>query len=76
MLVGVAHDRLSAGGVLAGEDEQGPQAGGGLGGAEAQPGEDPPVLEVAEAVLGWGAGGQGLVSLPMGGGELRAAVAL
>src|SRR5580700_1087482 len=41
-----------------------------LAGLEAQPGEDPPVLEVAEAVLGWGAGGQGLVSLPMGGGEL------
>jgi hypothetical protein len=53
--------------VLAGEDEQGPQHDGGPGGVEAQAGEDPPVL-VAEAVLDGGArGGQGLVSLPLGG---------
>ena len=33
--------------------------------------DDPPVLEVAEAVLDWGAGGgQGLVSLSLGGGGL------
>jgi hypothetical protein len=55
--------------VLAGEDEQGAQHGGGPGGVEAEAGEDPPVLEVAEAVLDWGAGGgQGLVSLPLGWG--------
>ena len=31
--LGVGHDRLSAGGVLAGEDEQGAEQGGGLAGA-------------------------------------------
>jgi len=36
--LGVGHDRLSAGGVLAGEDEQGAQQRGGVGGAEAQAG--------------------------------------
>ena len=57
--------------MLAGQDEQGAQEGGGLGGAEAEPGEDPPVLEVAEAVLDGGAGsGQGLVGLALGGGGL------
>jgi hypothetical protein len=57
--------------VLAGEDEQGAQHGGGLGGAEAEPGEDPPVLEVAEAVPdGCAGGGQGLVSVALGGSEL------
>lgn len=57
--------------MLAGEDEQGAEQHGGLGGAEAQAGEDPPVLEVAEAVLDGGAGGgQGLVSLSLGGGRL------
>ena len=49
--MGVGHDRLPAGGVLAGEDEQGAAEHGGLGGVEAEPGDDPPVLEVAEAVL-------------------------
>jgi hypothetical protein len=69
--MGVGHDRLSPGGVLAGKDEQCAQQDGGLGGAEAEAGEDPPVLEVAEAVLDGGAGcGQGLVSLPLGRGEL------
>jgi hypothetical protein len=48
---GRSHDHLSAGGVLAGEDEQGAQQGGGFGGVEAEAGEDPPVLEFAEAVL-------------------------
>ena len=57
--------------MLAGKDEQGAQQGGGLGGAEAEAGEDPPVLEVAEAVLDGGAGGgQGLVSVALGGGGL------
>ena len=46
-----------AGGVLAGEDEQGAQHAGGLAGVEPEPGEDPPVLEAAEAVLDGGAGG-------------------
>jgi hypothetical protein len=42
-----------------------------LAGLRAQPGEDPPVLEVAEAVLdGRAGGGQGLVSLPLGGSGL------
>jgi hypothetical protein len=69
--LGVGHDRLSAAGVLAGEDEQGAEQSGGHGEAEAEPGEDPPVLEVAEAVLDRGAGGgQGLVSLALGGGRL------
>jgi hypothetical protein len=68
---GAVHDRLSAAGVLAGEDEQGAQQHGGVSGAEAEPGEDPPVLEVAEAVLDWGAGGgQGLVRVSLGGGGL------
>ena len=54
--------------MLSGEDEQGAQQGGGLGWAEAQPGEDPPVLEVAEAVLdGCAGGGQGLAGLALGG---------
>jgi hypothetical protein len=67
--VSEGHDRLPAGGVLAGEDEQGAEHGGGLAGVEAEPGEDPPVLEVAEAVLDRGAGGgQGLAGLPLGGG--------
>jgi hypothetical protein len=57
--------------VLAGEDEQSAQEGGGLGGAEAEEGEYPPVLEVAEAVLDGGAGGgQGLVGVALGGGGL------
>jgi hypothetical protein len=57
--------------VLAGEDEQGAQQDRRLGGIEAQPGEDPPVLQVAEAVLdGRAGGGQGPVSLPLGGGGL------
>jgi hypothetical protein len=69
-LLGVGHDRLSAGGVLAGEDEQGAQQGGGLAGVEAEASEAPPVLEVAEAVLDGRAGsGQGLVGLPLGGGR-------
>lgn len=69
--MGVGHDRLPAGGVLAGEDEQGAAEHGGLGGVEAEPGDDPPVLEVAEAVLDGGAGGgQGLVSVPLGGSGL------
>ena len=56
--------------MLAGEDEKGAEQGGGLVGAEAEPGEDPPVPEVAEAVLdGSAGGGQGLVSLSLGGGE-------
>jgi hypothetical protein len=42
----------SAGCVLAGQDEQGAQHGGGLAGVHAQAGQDPPVLEVAEAVSG------------------------
>jgi hypothetical protein len=42
--------------VLASKDEQGAQQDGGLAGVEAEPGEDPPVLEVAEAVLDGGAG--------------------
>lgn len=59
--------------MLAGEDEQGAQQGGGAGGVEAEPGDDAPVLEVAEAVLDGGAGGgQGLVGVPLGGGELPA----
>jgi hypothetical protein len=66
-----SHDRLSAGGVLAGEDEQGAEQGGGLAGAEAEAGEDPPVLEVAEGVLdGCAGGGQRLVGVPLGGGGL------
>ena len=57
--------------MLAGQDEQGAQHGGGLAGVHAQAGEDPPVLEVAEAVPGWGAGGGlRLVGVPLGGGEL------
>src|SRR6516162_5939527 len=69
--LGVGHDRLTPGGVLASKDEQGAQQDGGLGGAEAEAGEDPPVLEVAEAVLDGSAGsGQGLVSVPLGGGGL------
>jgi len=57
--------------VLAGEDEQGAQEDGGVSGAEAEPGEDPPVLEVAEAVLDGGAGsGQGLVRVSLGGDRL------
>ena len=53
--------------MLAGEDEQGAQYGGGPGGIEAEPGEDPPLLGVGEAVLDGGAGsGQGLVSVPLG----------
>src|SRR5512135_414983 len=67
----MAHDRRSAGDVLAGEDEQGAQQHGGLAGVQAETGEDPPVLEVAEAVLDRGAGGgQGLVGVPLGGGGL------
>jgi hypothetical protein len=55
--------------VLAGEDEQSAQQDRRLGGVEAEAGEDPPVLEVAEAALdGCAGGGQGLVSLPLGGG--------
>jgi hypothetical protein len=57
--------------VLAGEDEQRAEHGGGLGEVEAEPGEDPPVREVAEAVLdGCAGGGQGLVCLPLRGGGL------
>ena len=57
--------------MLAGEDEKGAQHGGGLAGIEAEAGEDPPVPEIAEAVLDRGAGGgQGLVSVPLGGSGL------
>jgi hypothetical protein len=49
----------------------GAQQHGGVSGAEAEPGGNPPVLEVAEAVLDWGAGGgQGLVRVSLGGGGL------
>ena len=69
--LGRVHDRLSAGGVLAGEGEQGAQQDRRLGGVEAEPGEDPPVLEVAEAVPGRGAGGgRGLAGVPLGRGRL------
>ena len=65
---GAVHDRLSAAGVLAGEDEQGAQQHAGVSRAESEPGEDPPLLEVAEAVPGWGTGGgQGLVRVSLGG---------
>jgi hypothetical protein len=75
--LGVGHDRLSAGGVLAGEDEQGAQQGGGLAGVDVGAGEAPPVLEVAEAVLYRPAGsGQDLVGLALGGVVLRDWVAL
>jgi hypothetical protein len=75
--VGTVHDHLSAAGVQAGEDEQGAQQHGGVSGAEAEPGEDPPVLEVAEAVLDGCAGsGQGLAGLVLGGVVLRAVVDL
>jgi hypothetical protein len=55
--LGVGHDRLSAGGVLAGEDEQGAQQGGGFAAVDAEAGEGAPVLEVAEGVLDGCAGG-------------------
>jgi hypothetical protein len=52
-------------------DEQGAKQDRRLAGIAVEPGEDPPVLEVAEAVLDRGAGGgQDLVSLPLGGGGL------
>ena len=54
--------------MLAGEDEQGAQQGGGFGGVEAEPGEAAPVLEVTEAVPGGCVGGgQCLVRVPLGG---------
>ena len=57
--------------MLAGEDEQSAQQDRRLAGVEAQPGEDPPVLEVAEAVLdGSAPGGQGLAGLALGGSGL------
>jgi hypothetical protein len=57
--------------VLAGKDEQGAQQHGGFAWVYAEPGEAPPVLEDAEAVLDGGAGGgQGLVRMPLGGGGL------
>jgi hypothetical protein len=56
VLVSAGHDHRLAGGVLAGEDEQGAEQDRGFGGAEAEAGEDAPVLKVAEAVLDAGAG--------------------
>jgi hypothetical protein len=40
--LGTVHDHLSAGGVLAGEDEQGARQGRGLAGVDSEPGDDRP----------------------------------
>jgi hypothetical protein len=67
-------DHLSSGDLVVGQDEQGAQELGGVGGVHADFGQDAPVLQVREAVLdGCAFAADQPVDLLLGGGEWPAA---